>query len=116
GRSRPAVLRSHRLDRVQLAGVRVTGRLKPAGTGTGHFLGRVNRLREGLHRGLAPGQRGGRLLPPLIGAEVTPLDLAQPAGELLQVLLALLQLSEGVLPGLALLAELVQESGAALGE
>ena len=31
-----------------------TRRLNPAGTGASHALGRVDRLREGLHRGLAP--------------------------------------------------------------
>lgn len=60
-----------------MARVRVTGRLRPAGTGSGYILGRVNRLREGRHRGLAPRQHGGRLLPPLIGEEVTRLDLRQ---------------------------------------
>lgn len=37
-------------------------------TGTCYFLGRVNRLREGLHRATAPRQHGGRLLPRSSGA------------------------------------------------
>jgi hypothetical protein len=90
--------------------------MRSAGTGSGYILGRVNRLRKGRHRGLAPRQHGGRLLPTRIGEEVTRLDLRQPADQLLQVLLALLHFGEGVLPGLALPADLFQESIAALGE
>ena len=69
----------HRAGSSPLGRVRPTGRLKPAGTGAGYLLGRVNRLREGRDRGLAPRQQWRRLLPPLVGEEVTGLDLRQPA-------------------------------------
>ena len=114
-RSRPAVLRSHGLDRVQ-------------GRGPRHRATEARAHRHRLHPrprrpparrpppGLAPRQHGGRLPAPLIGEEVTRLDLRQPAGQLLQVLLALLHFGEGVLLGPALPADLVKQSGAALGE
>jgi hypothetical protein len=52
----------------------------------------------------------------LVGEEVPGLDLRQPAGQFLQVLLALFHLGERVLPRSGLLADLVEQGGAALGE
>jgi len=52
----------------------------------------------------------------LVGEEVPGLDLRQPAGQFLQVLLALLHLGERVLTRSGLPADLVEKGGAALGE
>jgi hypothetical protein len=76
----------------------------------------VDRLREALQGTAAAGHHNRRLLPALIGEEVPGLDLRQPARQLIQILLALLHFGEGVLFRPGLLADLVKQSRAALGE
>jgi hypothetical protein len=52
----------------------------------------------------------------VVGEEVPAADIRQPARQLLQVLLALLELGEGELPGPRLLVDLGEESVGAFGE
>src|SRR5258708_6526801 len=81
-----------------------------------HVLGLVDRPGKVLESLVAALDHLLRLRPALVREEVPRLDLRQPAHQLLQVLLAFLQLSERELPGLGLLADLREKGAAALGE
>src|ERR1700759_3152188 len=81
-----------------------------------HSLGDVDRLGETADRAAALRQHGRGELPVLGWEEVPGLDLGQPAGQLFEILLALFHLGEGVLLGLGLLADLIEQSVTALGK
>src|SRR6201992_969673 len=81
-----------------------------------HSLGDVDRLGETADRAAALRQHGRGELPVLGWEEVPVLDLGQPAGQLFEILLALFHLGEGVLLGLGLLADLVEQGVALFGE